>query len=106
MAQDKWGSDGFVIARGKASQLCLLDRLVDTGGCRQASPTILERILGETRVDLHHLLEDLRDAYPGALEETILTEVVANSLDSGATCLRLKADPASSTGPRRSRKRR
>ena len=35
------------------------------------------RILGETRVDLHHLLEDLRDAYPGALEETILTEVVA-----------------------------
>jgi hypothetical protein len=52
--------------------------------------------LGETRVDLQHLLEDLRDAYPGALEETILTEVVANSLDSGATCLRLTADPASS----------
>jgi type III restriction enzyme len=23
--------------------------------------------LGETRVDLHHLLEDLRDAYPGDL---------------------------------------
>jgi hypothetical protein len=53
--------------------------------------------MGETRVDLQHLLEDLRDAYPGALEETILTEVVANSLDSGATCLRLTADPASST---------
>jgi Histidine kinase-, DNA gyrase B-, and HSP90-like ATPase len=53
--------------------------------------------LGETRVDLHHLLEDLRDAYSGALEETILTEVVANSLDSGATCLRLTADPGSST---------
>lgn len=50
--------------------------------------------MGETRVDLHHLLEDLRDAYPGALEETILTEVVANSLDSGATCLRLRADSA------------
>lgn len=50
--------------------------------------------MGETRVDLHHLLEDLRDAYPGALEETILTEVVANSLDSGATCLRLTADAA------------
>ena len=33
----------------------------------------------------------------GALEETILTEVVANSLDSGATCLRLTADPASLT---------
>lgn len=40
--------------------------------------------MGETRVDLLHLLEDLRDAYPGSLEETILTEVVANSLDSGA----------------------
>ncbi len=53
--------------------------------------------MGETRVDLQHLLEDLRDAYPGALEETILTEVVANALDSGATCLRLTADPASST---------
>jgi len=53
--------------------------------------------VGETRVDLHHLLEDLRDAYPGALEETILTEVVANSLDSGAICLRLTADPAVST---------
>jgi hypothetical protein len=53
--------------------------------------------VGETRVDLQHLLEDLRDAYPGALEETILTEVVANSLDSGATCLRLTADPASLT---------
>ncbi len=50
--------------------------------------------MGETRVDLHHLLEDLRDAYPGALEETILTEVVANSLDSGATSLRVTADPA------------
>ncbi len=49
--------------------------------------------MGETRVDLQHLLEDLRDAYPGALEETILTEVVANSLDSGATGLRFIADP-------------
>lgn len=36
--------------------------------------------MGETRVDLLHLLEDLRDAYPGSLEETILTEIVANSL--------------------------
>ncbi len=49
--------------------------------------------MGETRVDLQHLLEDLRDAYPGALEETILTEVVANSLDSGATCLRFTVGP-------------
>ena len=27
--------------------------------------------MGETRVDLLHLLEDLRDAYPGSLEETL-----------------------------------
>jgi hypothetical protein len=48
--------------------------------------------VGETRVDLLHLLEDLRDAYPGSLEETILTEIVANSLDSGASRMRVEAD--------------
>jgi hypothetical protein len=53
--------------------------------------------MGETRVDLHHLLEDLRDAYPGSIEETILTEIVANSLDSGATRITLAADPAQAT---------
>ncbi len=50
--------------------------------------------MGETRVDLLHLLEDLRDAYPGGLEETVLTEMVANSLDSGARAIRVIADPA------------
>jgi hypothetical protein len=49
--------------------------------------------MGETRVDLLHLLEDLRDAYAGSLEETILTEIVANALDSGATEIRLATDP-------------
>lgn len=53
--------------------------------------------MGETRVDLLHLLEDLRDAYPGALEETILTEIIANSLDSGAGHILLTADPAQAT---------
>ena len=53
--------------------------------------------MGETRVDLLHLLEDLRDAYPGAIEETILTEVVANALDSGASEIALTADPATAT---------
>lgn len=48
--------------------------------------------MGETRVDLQHLLEDLRDAYTGALEETILTEMVANALDSGAGQIRLFTD--------------
>ena len=28
--------------------------------------------MGQTRVDLRHLLEDLRDAYPGEIEETIV----------------------------------
>jgi hypothetical protein len=53
--------------------------------------------LGETRVDLVHLLEDLRDAYPGSLEETILTEVVANALDSCARTLTFVADPDGAT---------
>ena len=50
--------------------------------------------MGETRVDLLHLLEDLRDAYPGALEETILTEVMANALDSDASSISFEGDPA------------
>ena len=53
--------------------------------------------MGETRVDLLHLLEDLRDAYPGALEETILTEIVANSLDSGAAAVALTTDSTEAT---------
>jgi hypothetical protein len=53
--------------------------------------------MGETRVDLEHLLEDLRDAYPYSLEETILTEIIANSLDSGAHRLMITADPEQGT---------
>jgi hypothetical protein len=53
--------------------------------------------MGETRVDLLHLLEDLRDAYAGSLEETILTEIVANSLDSGAAEIRLTTDAGAAT---------
>jgi hypothetical protein len=53
--------------------------------------------VGETRVDLQHLLEDLRDAYSGAVEETILTEIVANALDSGAACVRIVTNAAEAT---------
>ena len=53
--------------------------------------------VGETRVDVQHLLEDLRDAYTGALEETILTKIAANALDSGATRIRLRTNPAGAT---------
>lgn len=49
--------------------------------------------MGETRVDLVRLLEDLADAYPGDLEETVLTEIVANALDSGATRICINAAP-------------
>jgi hypothetical protein len=53
--------------------------------------------MGETRVDLQHLLEDLRDAYPGSIEETILTEIMANSLDSGATSIAFETDQSQRT---------
>jgi hypothetical protein len=59
---------------------------------RYASPA-----MGQTRVDLQHLLEDLRDAYPDAIEETILSEVVANSLDSGAASIHVLTDPTEKT---------
>jgi Histidine kinase-, DNA gyrase B-, and HSP90-like ATPase len=45
--------------------------------------------MGETRINLKHLLEDIRDTYPFPVEEVILTELVANALDSGASEIRL-----------------
>src|SRR5262249_31910446 len=45
--------------------------------------------MGETRVNLKHLLEDIRDTYPFPVEEVILTELVANALDSGAGEIRI-----------------
>jgi hypothetical protein len=50
--------------------------------------------VGETRVDLQHLLEDLRDAYSGPIEQTILTEIIANALDSGGNQIRIAVDRA------------
>lgn len=38
----------------------------------------------ETRVNLKYLLEDIRDSYSLPLEEVIITELVANALDSQA----------------------
>ena len=55
------------------------------------------RPMGETRVNLLHLLEDLRDAYPGSVEETIVTEIVANSLDSGAQQISIATDATAAT---------
>lgn len=53
--------------------------------------------MGETRIDLLRLLEDLRDAYPNSVEETIVTEMVANALDSGASEIAFRTDPTAST---------
>ncbi len=53
--------------------------------------------MGETRVDLLHLLEDLRDAYPGSLEQTIVSEIAANALDSGATTISFATDAGART---------
>lgn len=53
--------------------------------------------MGETRVNLKHLLEDLRDSYPHPLEETIITELIANSLDSGANEIRFFTDHGNQT---------
>jgi hypothetical protein len=44
-----------------------------------------QRSMGETRVNLKHLLEDIRDGYGYGVEEAILAELVANALDSGAS---------------------
>ncbi|PIR56630.1 MAG: hypothetical protein COU72_05240 [Parcubacteria group bacterium CG10_big_fil_rev_8_21_14_0_10_41_35] len=46
----------------------------------------------ETRVNLKHLLEDIRDSYASSLEEIILTELIANALDSKAVNIRFKVD--------------
>jgi len=46
----------------------------------------------QTRVDLLHLLEDLRGGYSAPLEETIVIELVANSLDARASKISFKVD--------------
>ncbi len=45
--------------------------------------------MGQTRVNLQHLLEDIRDAYPFPVHEAVVTELVANALDSGAGSIRI-----------------
>lgn len=47
----------------------------------------------ETRTKLKHLLEDLRDNYPFPIEEAIITELVANSLDSGCSEIAIRVEP-------------
>jgi hypothetical protein len=53
--------------------------------------------MGQTRINLKHLLEDIRDGYPFPEEETIITELVANALDSGASTAWFEPHPARKT---------
>jgi|WetSurMetagenome_2_1015567.scaffolds.fasta_scaffold18309_2 hypothetical protein len=52
---------------------------------------------GETRVNLKHLLEDIRDSYSLPLSETIIVEIIANALDSRTGEIRLLTDPGNNT---------
>ena len=61
--------------------------------------------MGETRVDLQHLLEDLRDAYTGPLEDTILTEILANLDQRSSSGLRACCRVALDRLPHRARRR-
>ena len=49
--------------------------------------------MSETRVDLKHLLEDIRDGYPYPVEEAILAELIANSLDSKSSPMSVRIEP-------------
>lgn len=51
----------------------------------------------ETRVNLKHLLEDLRDSYGIPLEEIIIVELIANALDSRASSVSFFVDQNSLT---------
>lgn len=50
-------------------------------------------MLNETRVNLKHLLEDIRDSYTSPLEEVIITELIANALDSKALKIKFTVNP-------------
>jgi len=45
--------------------------------------------VGQTRINLRHLREDIRDAYPFPVHEAVITELVANALDSNAGRIRI-----------------
>jgi hypothetical protein len=53
--------------------------------------------VGRPRTDLKHHLEELRDAHPGSLEETILTGILSTALDSGASRISVVPDAAHGT---------
>src|SRR3989344_5552775 len=48
--------------------------------------------MNETRVNLKHLLEDIRDSYAYPVEEIVISELIANALDSGASLIKITTD--------------
>jgi hypothetical protein len=44
-------------------------------------------------IDYEHFLDDIRDMYPFNIEEAILVELIANSLDAKTTLLDIRIDP-------------
>lgn len=51
----------------------------------------------ETRVNLKHLLEDIRDGYSAPIEEVIIVELIANALDSQASRIDFLLNPGEGT---------
>ena len=48
--------------------------------------------MAETKVNLRHLLENIRDSYQCPIDEAILTELIANALDSSASRIEITAN--------------
>lgn len=47
----------------------------------------------ESSVDFRNLIRDLAEIYPFSVDETVITELVANSLDANATLISIDYDP-------------
>ena len=51
----------------------------------------------ESSVDFQNLIRDLADMYPQEVDEVVIVELVANSLDAGANRISIDYDPAGKT---------
>lgn len=44
-------------------------------------------------IDYEHFLDDIRDMYPFSIQEAVLVEIIANSLDAKSTLIDIRVDP-------------
>ena len=51
----------------------------------------------ESSVNFQNLIRDLADMYPREVDEVVIVELVANSLDAGANRISIDYDPAGKT---------